>query len=331
VVASACSGGGKKKAIKPVTLATTSSTTSTTVVVGPPSPVTGLPLDADKANRPLLIVKIDNAPEARPQAGINQADAVLEEMVEGGLTRFAALFQAGDSDPVGPVRSARSTDVSFASALNRPLFAYAGANAVFKVLVARSLMIDVGIDKYPGDYTRARDRKAPHDLFTSTKKLYAHAPDSAKAPPAMFTFRDASTPLASAGAVPVTTVNVRFGTTTATWTWDAASSSWLRSQNGTPHLDAAGKQVAAKNVVIQLVRYTNSGLVDPARNPVPEAQLSGSGEVWVLTDGKLVKGQWQKPGVAQVTQYNDTAGTPIPLLPGQTWIELGPAGSAAAG
>jgi hypothetical protein len=283
-----------------------------------------------KPVRPILIVKIDNAPEARPQAGLNQADVVVEEMVEGGLTRFAALYHSADADLVGPVRSARSTDVTFAISLNKPLFAYSGANGQFQALVSRSPLIDVGIDKFASAYSLAKDRRAPHNLFTSTNKLWTKAPDTAQAPPALFTYRDVGAPSAASGAAPAASATVAYGTTTAVWTWDAASSTWLRAQNGTPHNDATGKQVGVKNVVIQLVRYRNSGLVDPARNPVPEALLVGDGEAWVLTDGKLVKGKWSRPTQNDVTTFVDAAGSPIALTPGQSWLELAPPGTASS-
>ncbi|HEY1279471.1 MAG TPA: DUF3048 domain-containing protein, partial [Acidimicrobiales bacterium] len=136
LVAAACSGGSK--AAEPTTTATTpapttttsTSTTSTTVAATTTTaPVaryalTGLPVDDPATqNRPALVVKIDNHPEARPQTGLNQADVVYEEMVEG-ITRFFAVFQSADSTPVGPIRSARTTDVNIVAGLSKPLFAW---------------------------------------------------------------------------------------------------------------------------------------------------------------------------------------------------------------
>src|SRR5207237_3959294 len=118
------------------------------------APLTGLPMDIVRARRPVLVVKIDNAPKARPQIGLNQADVVFEEGVEGGITRFAALFHSEMSKPVGPVRSARSTDIKIVSALHHPLFAYSGANALFKQYVHDAPLVDVGVDNYADRYHR---------------------------------------------------------------------------------------------------------------------------------------------------------------------------------
>jgi hypothetical protein len=323
VVALAAVGCSKKSDKK-------SAATTTTTTAGPPqpAPLTGLDVPPPRATRPLLVVKVDNDPAARPQAGLNAADVVFEEMVEGGATRLAALYQSQDAAEVGPVRSARSTDVNLFSSANRPLFAYSGANAVFKILLRKSVFVDVGVDAEPTAYSRRSDRPAPSNLFTTTAALYAKAPASLPVPRALWAFRPAGTP--SEGA-PASKVGVVFSGPAATkvaWTWDAAGGVWKRDQSGTPHVDAAGAPVAARNVVIQFVSYKDSGLRDRTVAVVPEAELVGQGDAWFLTDGKLVKGKWAKPGITAPTTYSDAGGKPMALTPGNTWVELPTTGSA---
>ncbi|HEX2065106.1 MAG TPA: DUF3048 C-terminal domain-containing protein, partial [Acidimicrobiales bacterium] len=106
------------------------------------------------------------------------------------------------------------------------------------------------------------------------------------------------------------------------------SGTWRRSQDGRPHVDTAGAQVAPKNVVVQFVHYRDTGLRDRSGAVVPEGEIQGEGEAWVLTDGKVVRGRWRKPTAEAVTQYVDAAGAPIPLTPGQTWVELPSPGQA---
>ena len=327
VAAVACSGGDEDARTAPPT----SSGPPTTA--GPTGgPLTGLPIDPARAGRPVLIVKVDNAPKARPQAGINEADVVVEEAVEGGVTRFATLFHSREAATVGPVRSARSTDIILAAALNRPLFAYSGANAGFEKLIARSAVVDVGVDRFPNDYSRQGRRSAPYNQFSVTSRLYAHAPPGSGPPPRLFAFRAAGEPASAAGASPATGVSVQFRgviVTSAQYRWDPASGTWRRSQDGAPHLDAAGVQVAPSNVVVQLVNYHDTGFREQSGAEVPEADLVGEGEAWVLTDGKVVRGQWKKPTPEAVTQYLDSSGSPVRLTPGQTWVELPRPGTAA--
>src|SRR4051794_19015060 len=195
-------GGGKKKAAPTTTSAPTTTVATTTTAPPPVMPLTGLPVtDPGKFARPALVVKIDNADgdgrgnQARPQTGLNQADVVYEEKVEGAVTRLAAIFHSQDSDPVGPIRSARSTDVAVFSPLHRPLFAWSGANPTFADLIHASPIVDVGYDAHSEVYGRRGDRVAPHDLYSSTPDLYSLAPPDSVAPPALFQYRAANEPL----------------------------------------------------------------------------------------------------------------------------------------
>lgn len=334
LLAGACGGGDKKAA--PTTTAAPPETTQPPAPepqgMIPPGggPLTGAPVDPAKAGRPLLIVKIDNAPKARPPAGLNQADVVVEEAVEGGVTRFAALYHSQDAE-VGPVRSARSTDMLIAKPLNRPLFAYSGANSAFEDLIRKSPVVNVGVNVFPGDYTRVRGRPSLYSLFTNTARQFGRAPQGASPPPPLFAFRFPGQ--ASVGE-PAGGVKMEYrgnATTAVQWAWDAPAGVWKRSHDTGPHNDAAGVQVNAQNVVVQFVTYHNTPYVDQSGAPVPEADLVGEGDVWVLSDGKVVKGRWKRASDDQVTQYVDAAGAPIRLTPGRTWVELPIPGAATLG
>jgi len=328
-----CGGGGKKAA---ATTTTTPTTLVTTTTAPPPVyPLTGLPAtDPAKLTRPALVVKIDNADgngSARPQMGLNQADVVYEEMVEGSVTRLAAVFHSDDSDPVGPVRSARTTDIAVFTPLNNPLYAWSGANTDFAAIIRASALIDVGVDAEPSAYQRRSEsgHVAPHNLYSSTPALFALAPPDAQPPSPLFAYRTATDPM-GAGAAAVGSVNLTFGggagSAPVDWSWDAPSRAFFRVQRGTPDVDEAGVQVTAQNVVIEFVGYHNTGYVDPSGAPVPEGDLVGTGECWVLTNGMIVKGTWTKPTTEAITTYTDAAGAPIKLTPGHTWVELPPIG-----
>lgn len=330
VVVSGGDDGQEEVRSEPSTTTSTEpgSTTTTEPVVR--YPLTGLPADDEAMlNRPLLIVKIDNVDsKARPQAGVNQADVVYEEQVEGGVTRFAALFHSQNADLVGPVRSARSTDILIGTTFGRPLFAFSGANQVFMDRIRASPLIDLSYDWHPDLYHRTPDREAPDNIFTPTANLFAADPGDATTPPSLFSWQkgeDDVTP----GAVRVPGVDFSTGGAGAPvrFTWDKDLDGWRRTQNGTEHVDTDGEPIAPENVIIQFVNYVDTGLTDVAGAPVPEAQLIGEGEAWVLTRGRLVKGHWSRDAEGDVTTFN-AGGDPIRLTPGQTWIALLPAGTA---
>lgn len=304
---------------------TTAEATTTTPPPPPPTfPLTGVVTDAASAARPALAVKIDNVARAHPQVGINQADVVYEELVEGSITRLMAIFQSTDSAPIGPVRSARPTDVALFTPLNRPMFAWSGANDWVRQMIASANIVDVGHTPAGDQYYRERSRRGPHNLFINgyNAMISTHQAD-AGASPALFQYRAPDEPL-GAGAAPLGSVHVVYGRQSGSapvdYTWDPARGGWARLQSGRPHVDTAGVQVAPENVIIQSVNYTILG------GGVPDGQLIGQGEAWVLTNGHLIPATWSKPSPEAATQFLDAAGAPVKLTPGRTWVSLAPPG-----
>ena len=278
----------------------------------------GLP--GDEIRRPALAVKIDNVSVARPQEGINQADVVYEELVEAGLTRLIAVFQTTGARSVGPIRSARTSDPLLLEGFDRPLFAYSGANRGTRGEVAASELTDVGYDAASSLYWRSTSRRAPHNLFSATDRLWGKYPERDEIPTAPFVFRTVLDGL-HPSAEPVTGVFVDFGHAEIDYAWNGEG--WERTHNGDAHSDSDGIRVAPPNVVIQFITYGTSS----ADSRSPEAQTVGSGEVWVFTDGHVVRGHWERPD-----KFRPAAlvadGRPIRLTPGPTWVALARAGTA---
>lgn len=308
-------------------VATTGTAPSTSAVPAPPptSPLTGLPTDPASMLRPVLVVKIDNVAGAHPQSGINEADVVYEELVENSSTRLMALFQSTDAGPIGPVRSARPTDVLIFTPLNRPLFAWSGANTWVRQMIGDSNIVDVGNTPAVDQYYRDGGRSAPHNLYIQgyMSMLASHQED-AGSPPPLFSYRAPTDPL-GANARPVGSVNIVYGSfggnAPVDYGWDSATGGWARWQAGAPHLDSNGVQVSPPNVVIQFVDYEPNG-------GIPDGQLLGYGPAWVLTAGNIIEGSWVKTAPETPTQFLDAAGAPIKLTPGRTWVSLAPGDSA---
>jgi hypothetical protein len=293
------------------------------------SPLTGIGVGGYATGHPALVVKIDNVGAARPQQGINEADVVFEEMVEGGFTRFAAVFHSTPADPVGPIRSARSTDVALLAPLYHPLFSYSGANRDFQKLIRESSMVDVGVDNFPGKYYRQKGRKAPQNLFSNTSHLHSLASPDAQAPPPLFSYRGAGTRPSEPGARPISRASAKFffdgkERTNVSYDWDAGTNSWTRIQNNSLHVDSEGRKVAPTNVIFQFVNYKNTGYVDSSGAKVPEADVVGAGDAWILSAGYLVPVRWEKRDHNDVTVFRGQDGRYARLLPGRTWVELIP-------
>jgi hypothetical protein len=320
-VALAITSAGGDDAAPATTVPTTTTTAApTTTVPLPVAPLTGLPGEyGDRLARPAIYVKIDNHEAARPQAGINEADLVIEERVEASITRLAAVFHSTDADPVGPVRSTRSTDLDLAALFGRPLYASSGGNNHVLGVLRDANVVDVGHNRGGAAFWRESGRPGPHDLFTTTDGLRAKAGEAPPAPGPIFGYRAEGEALAT-GAVPAGGVALRFGgPEISRFTWDPGTETWLRSQAGTPHVDAAGRQVAPRNVVVLEITYSFSG---PLRESKPHGITTGEGRALVFTAGHLIEGRWVRPGPADPLQLLAADGTPIRLTPGQTFLEL---------
>jgi hypothetical protein len=336
VLLGACSSGGETSnpstSGAPGAAPTTASTTTTTAAPAPTFPLTGLPLtDPAQGQKPALVIKIDNVDQySRPQAGINQADIVYEEKIEGPISRFAAVFHSKELELVGPVRSGRSTDVAIVSTLNTPLYAFSGANEVFAKKLREAPLVYISHDNQPNLFDRRPGRTAPDNVFTSTARLRSQTPADAKPPEPQLTYRKAGSEL-PASATAVNTFNYDFGGgpvgQPVSFTWDDGKKGWTRTQKGSPHVDNDGVVIAPQNVIVQFTPYHDTGLVDLSKTPVPEAELVGSGDAWVFLGGKAVKAKWNKPDMVTVTSYvTADGGQPIAMDPGQTWIALVPTG-----
>jgi hypothetical protein len=307
---------------------------STTTIPQPPSPpvapLTGL-LQTNQSQRsaPAVVVKIDNVDAARPQTGINQADVVYEELVEGGLSRLAAVFESQYPTTVGPVRSGRLTDTGIADDLNHPVFVYSGTNAGFLPILRSQPLTDIDDGNRPDLFWRSNLAAAPDNLYSSVAAAAA-ASTTHTPPPPLFAYLPAGAAFGGPTSAPVADLRIAFGETAVAWDWDPSLGAWLRSQDGTADVDRSGIRVSAPNVIVQFVSYITSGTatgegVPPV--PIPTGELVGQGAAWYLSGGRVVEGSWSRTGLTTPTSFTDSRGTPIRLTPGRTWVELVPVGN----
>jgi hypothetical protein len=314
VVVAACGGGGSNQSkSKP-------SGSATTTTTAPPSaktaiaPFTGLP-DKDGASltRSSLAVKVENTPEARPQSGLDVADVVYEEVVEGSITRFWAIFNSTVPPNVGPIRSVRLMDPGIVSPLGG-VVAFSGGtdDNLARIRATPTVTID---ESNAGDaFYRDANRFAPHNLYGTPAKLFGKGGQPVPPKP-IFSYLSADQ---AAGGTPVTQFRVGFSSGyDPTYVFDPARRVWLRNYGSSPFKVASGDQVAPANVIVQFIRY-------PANS---EGIIVGTGDAWVFVDGLAVKAHWSKPDNVTPAVYTDDAGQVISLRPGRTWVELLPIGS----
>lgn len=301
--------------------------TTTTEEPKVPAPLSGKPVAADVARRPAVIVKVDNSPDGRPQAGLDDADVIFEERVEGGVTRFVTVFHSRDTELVGPIRSLRTTDPAIVAAVGG-VFAFSGGAAI-SLRRLKGVPVKVVSEEEGGDpFIYPKGRRRPFATFAATARLRKEAQRDAKTPPALFPFLPEAEAFAPADVAPASKASINFGgRTTGSFDFDATTATWLRSTNGTPHLLADGSRLAFSNVIIQFVPYKGAGYKDSSGSQVDEALVVGSGDAVVLVAGKQVKAKWSKPTPTSVTTFTDSKGAPIRLLAGTTLVALPPVGA----
>ena len=324
VLAGACSSGGGDgdNDATPTTASTTTTTAPT------PAPLTGVILtDPSVASRPAITIKVDNGPQGRPQTGIEKADVLIEEKVEGGITRFLAVFHSEDAELVGPVRSVRSTDPGLVGTFGG-VFCFAGGIPAFETLARQQPVTVVSERVSKQGFTYPPGKRRPFATYTDTETLRGLAKDHNKPPPTLFQFLPAGGSFAPAGATDALSAGVSYGRTSLKVDWDAASGTWKRSTDGRAHTTQSGTQLAFTNVIIQKTSYKATGQRDPSGSVVDEAAVVGEGEAVVLSQGKSATIRWKKDSATAVTTYTDSAGAPVQLPPGKTLIALPPASSA---
>jgi hypothetical protein len=326
VAAIAASSATSTTATKPP--AKPKDTTTTTVPVAPSCPLTGAPAPGGAVPaRPALGVKIGNYSGDRPSAGLNQADIVFEEPVEGSITRILAVFQCQSAPLVGDLRSAREPDVGILSQLSHPIFAHAGGIDPVLALLKAAPITDVNVLDGSGSMLiKPAGRVAPYSTFTSTAAMWALYPSDLTAPSPIYQYSSGlpSGSVAGSGA----SVHIPFSSSSdVTWEWSASTDSYLRLYSNEPDKLLDGSQTAADNVVIMTVHTTSGPWVENSEGGLEvQVTATGSGPLVVMRNGVAITGTWSRSSLTGPATLTAANGSPITLQPGNTWNELVPVG-----
>lgn len=283
------------------------------------APLRGIIVPEGTLDYASIAAKIDNHPLARPQIALDRTDLVFEELVEGGMTRYVAVWHSDIPDILGPVRSIRPMDPDIISPLGG-IVAYSGGQDRFVALMRQTPVYNAihGQPDTQATFYRSAAKPAPHNVHVKAKELLAEHTDLA-APRRQFDFA-ADIPSSTAVRIgtPTAAVNYRFSNYSfGTWTWDAAAAAFLRSQQGAPDVDANGAQLRATNLIVLRVPVT-------VALDIPKTEMIGSGEAWVSSGGATVHATWTKKSATSTIALVADSGVAVELAPGNSWIELIP-------
>ena len=280
------------------------------------SPLSGLP---GGAGQPVVMVKIDNVGPARPHTNISKADLVYVEQVEGGLTRIAALYNSNFPSKVGPVRSARISDLEILEQFDRPGFAYSGANKALLPKIAKKPLVRFGPSLNGAKYSRDSSRRIPHNLMLNlSATVKAGKSKLGAAKDIGFIFSET----APAGGKATSTFKASWPSSSVSGKWNG--SGWAMALDNKAQKDrATGNAVVAQTVVVQLVTQTVSGYGDKFGGKTPLVKTVGAGKAFILRDGQRFDGEWSRPAAGSGTTYT-FSGAQIPFDIGQVWVLLVP-------
>jgi hypothetical protein len=284
-------------------------------------PLTGEALEGDVPAHPVYVVKIDNTSSSAPQVGLGSADMVVEELVEGGLTRLAVFYDSSIPSVVGPVRSMRASDVGIVKPASALLVASGAARRTTRVLRNHhGATVTEGTG--PGFY-RDTGRAVPYNLFMRLPELGRHLGPRWSRPVHPY-MRFGSHALDSVPSSPVRSMAVTFsgGHTTD---WRHTNAGWVRPGS----YATSGDDFVADNVLLLRVKIGDAGYLDPAGNPVPETVFSGTGPAVLVHGDAAVRCTWTKRDKAGELRLATKHGQPLGVPPGRTWIELVPADTGA--
>jgi hypothetical protein len=270
----------------------------------------------------IFAVKIDDTSLARPQIGLSEADLVYIEEVEGGLTRLAAIFSSTIPQSIGPVRSARISDIEILAQYGKVIFAYSGAQSLMLSVISQSNLWDYGAQHSSSTiFTRDTNRPAPYNMVLRgdllLAKVAADGREVAISKSPGWKFGEAPK-----GGVAIDLVKLRWPASKYEATWSKSEKRWLLSNNGIADLDSTGKQLGATTLVIQNVSITNSIYRSKDGGYTPFSQTVGTGTGYILRDGRSFKANWNRPTAESVTTWTLADGSEIKFAAGSIWVAL---------
>lgn len=280
------------------------------------SPYTGEEVKKEVLNNIAVLAIIENSESARPQSGINAADIVYETLAEGGTPRFIALFQSGDAQKIGPIRSARSYFLDISKEYNLP-FAHCGGSEEALVEIKNENLMSMNEMKNASTYWRDSVRKAPHNLYTSTEKLreLVKSKNFVKAPTVNLKFDKSywdSAMLPKASNV-LLKINKYYNTS-----YTYKDEVYLKSMGSVSSKNKEDNlPLAFKNIVVQITSIRTQ-----ADGNHLDIALVGSGDGYVISNGKYTKMHWAKKSATSQTLLTDGEGNTLPLSPGKTWWNI---------
>lgn len=287
------------------------------------SPLSGIQVSSKSdTTKPVFGVMIENSPNSRPQSGLKDAEIVFEAVAEGGITRFLALYQQNQPSSIGPVRSLRSYYIDWASGFQASV-AHVGGSGDALAKIRSGGRRDMDEFTNTATFWRARDRYAPHNVYTNFENLKKLADSKGWSTSNFEGFKYKNDKKSSSPNATQISINMSGALYNSTFSYNADCNCYLRNQAGAPHLDREKGQISPKNIVALKMN------INSRDGYYSDYVTIGSGSGFVFRDGTVEEITWEKPSETSKIILKNSKGEEISLNRGQTWISAVPLSGGA--
>ncbi len=266
----------------------------------------------------IFAVKFDDTSDAHPQQGVESADVVYITQVEAGLTRLMGIYSSNYPEVLGPIRSARISDVSILGEYGRVGFVYSGAQSKLRSVISESNLVNLSAERNPPSiYFNDPSRRSPYSMMVKPNLLIKKAADveSAKKPGWQHGPR-------AKGAKKIISAKINWPNASYEAYWSAAEKRFLLKHNGRENIASSGIHLGSTMLVIQIVKISPSEYGDKFGGVTPKSEVIGSGDGYLLRNQRVVKARWNRASLSETTTWSLEDGSPAYFAPGQIWFFL---------
>jgi len=269
-------------------------------------------------NGKVLAVKFDDTIFAHPQEGVESADVIFVTQVEAGLTRLMGIYSSNYPEVLGPVRSARISDVDILAQFGKVGFLYSGSQSKLRPVLAAANIVNLSAERNPPSiYFNDAMRTPPYAMMVKPNLLLAKAEAVSNVSTVGWKHGKKST-----FASPIVSATIRWPNAVYKATWSKSDKSFLLHHDNKPNMASSGVQLGSPMMVIQMVTIKPSEYGDKFGGVTPKTTVTGTGKAYLLRNGTVTTVRWNRPTAQSPTSWTLEDGTEALFQRGQVWFFL---------
>ena len=266
----------------------------------------------------VFAVKFDDTSAAHPQDGVEAADIVYITEVEAGFTRLMGIYSSNYPEVLGPIRSARISDLSILGEYGKVGFLYSGAQSKMRPIISAANLVNLSAERNPPSiYFNDPARRSPYSMMVRPNLLLEKVGDVelAKVPGWQHGAR-------AEDARKIISAEIEWANASYEAAWSVEEKRFLLKHNGKANIASSGIQLGSPMMVIQIVKISPSEYGDKFGGVTPKSEVIGSGDGYLLRNQSVVKALWNRASLSEPTTWSLEDGSPAYFAPGQIWFFL---------